>query len=240
MKNLILAVLILIPAAAVADEAPSAWSHESEAAIVTVGGNTKSESYSAKQKTTYKKEENSYTLAGRYLQSKAASVETARSWDASLRYERELTGHWSAFVQQGAESDPYAGYVQRDSTDLGAKYYFIKNEKVENLFAEAGVRSTTTIPPGAAASESTNGGRLFVQYDKQATEAVFVKFWVEYIPDFKTPEAWLLNYEPSMSVMMSEIFSLKVSYLVKHHDLRASPADEKDDTTFTTSLVAKF
>ncbi len=43
------------------------WSHESEAAIVKVGGNTESESYSAKQKTSLTRDKNLWVATGRYL-----------------------------------------------------------------------------------------------------------------------------------------------------------------------------
>jgi hypothetical protein len=99
--------------------------NETEASIVQVDGNTQSESYSAKQKTAYAFDLNSLVLAGRYLQTKSAAIETARSWDVSLRFERSLSERWSVFVQQSAESDPYSGYTQRDNTDLGGKYFFL-------------------------------------------------------------------------------------------------------------------
>ena len=89
-----------------AEKAP--WTHESELALVKVGGNTESESYNGKQKTTYTFDLNAVTAAGRYLESKAGSTQTAKSWDASLRYERILSDLWSAFVQQTAESDYFS------------------------------------------------------------------------------------------------------------------------------------
>ena len=49
----------------------SPWSHESEAAVVKVNGNTASESYSAKQKTVYKVDSNSWAVAGSYSKAQA-------------------------------------------------------------------------------------------------------------------------------------------------------------------------
>lgn len=65
---------------------------------------------------------NALTATGSYLRTTSAGTETAKAWDASLRYERIFSELWSAFIQQGAEADVYAGYVERDNTDLGAKY----------------------------------------------------------------------------------------------------------------------
>lgn len=218
----------------------SPWAHESEASIVQVGGNTKSESYSAKQKTSYKVDLNTLTVAGRYLQTKSAGVETAKAWDASGRYERDLSTYWAAFVQHGSESDGFAGYVQRDNSDVGGKYYFVK-EDAKNFFSELGYRySKTNLAGTPGGIEYTNSGRLYVEYTQKFNESVSGRLWVEYLPNFKDADAYLANYEPSVTAMLNEVFSLKVAYLVKYHNKTLAPTEEKNDTTFTTSLVAKF
>ena len=218
----------------------SPWKHESEISIVQVGGNSKAESYSAKQKTSVKLDLNTLTLSARYLQTKTAQVETAKSWDGSARYERELSNLWAAFVQHGAESDSYSGYIQRDNSDIGGKYFFIR-ETAQNFFSELGYRYSNTNSATAPGGHTyTNSGRLYVEYSTQFNEAVSGKLWVEYLPDFKDSEAWLASYEPSMSVVLNRTFSLKLAYLVKTHNKTATPTEEKNDTTFTTSLVSKF
>ena len=146
---------------------------------------------------------------------------------------------WSAFVQHGAESDPYAGYVQRDNSDLGAKYYLIKADN-QNLFSEMGLRYSTTQPTGPGGKIYDTFGRLYLEYAEKITATLSIKLWAEYLPNFRESEAYLVNYEPSANVMINEIFSLKVAYLVKYHNKTATPAEKKEDTTFTTALVAKF
>lgn len=222
-----------------AQEQTKPWSNESEASVVQVGGNTTSESYSAKSKTSYKVDTNVISITGRYLQTKSVGVETAKQWEASIRYERELGTHWAAFVQHGAESDWYAGYVQRDNTDIGTKYYFLK-DAAETFFTEVGLRTTKTIAAVTNEVSTFNSGRLYLEYGKQINESVSAKAWVEYLPNFKDADAYLLNYEPSLSVMMSQIFSIKLAYLVKYHNRTVSATEKKEDTTFTTALVAKF
>lgn len=220
-----------------AQENLSSLSNESEVSVVSVNGNTQSESYSAKQKITYKIESDIFTVFGRYLQTKTGSTETGKQWEASLRYERELGEKWAAFLQHGAESNFYAGFVQRDNSDIGGKYYFIKSD-AENLFSEAGVRYTKYFD--GTTSSYSNSGRVYLEYSKKFNDSVVGKFWAEYLPNFKDSDAYLVNYEPSISVMMNQIFSLKAAYLVKTHNKTISPTDKRDDTTFTTSIVAKF
>jgi len=226
--------------------AAEAWGHESEVALVSTGGNTETESYSAKQKTTYTQEANSYALTGRYLQTKTGGIETAKSWDAGLRYERIISAMWSAFVGYGAEADPYAGFIQRDNADIGGKYFFYKEEGL-NLFTEVGYRSTNTqfaalptaTPPVAGTVTRENFGRLYVEYAQNLSESLSVKYWVEYLPNFSNSAGYLLNTEPSVSVMLTSVFSLKTAYLMKYRN-EVAPGAKNTDTTFTTSIVAKF
>lgn len=231
--------MILNTASAQEATPASPWTHESEASVVKVGGNTSSDSYSAKQKTAYKSGANTYLASARYLRTKAADKETAKQWDASLKYERQLAAHWSVFAQHGAESDPYSSYLQRDNSDIGGKYEFIKSDS-ESLFTEAGLRYIKTISAVASSTTYNMAGRLYTEYVRKLNSSVTGKVWVEYLPNFKDSDAYLLNYEPSLSVMLNQIFSLKVAYLVKYHNKVTTATEKKEDTTFTTALVAKF
>lgn len=215
------------------------WSHESEASLVRVAGNTRSESYSVKQKTELVADANKYVLTGRYLDANAASVQTAHSWDLSLRYERAISDRWSAFAQQGAESDPFAGYVQRDGTDLGAKYFLSKEEDAQT-FVELGGRFLRTIPVGTRAETTDQAGRFYLETFRQFNGQLSGKYWVEYIQSTRDPEIYYVNYEPSLTAMMTKIFSMKIAYRVKIHNQLSSPTEQKEDSTFTTSIVAKF
>ena len=234
----ILIVLFLFSNHLMAED-KSPWTHESEASIVKVDGNTTSDSYSAKQKTTYSFTQNLISTSARYLQTKAGSLETAKQWGASLRYERELSDQWAIFLQLEAESDFYAGYIQRDNTDLGGKYYFTRTDD-ETFFAEAGLRYVKTLFQKPTPASFATAGRLYTEYSKKLSNTVSGKLWFEYLPNFKDSQAYLINYEPSLSVMMNQIFSLKVAYLIKYHNKTTTPHEKKEDRTFTTALVAKF
>lgn len=227
-------------------EAKEGWGHESEVALVTTAGNTTTESYSAKQRTSYTKDANAYTLSGRYLQTTTNGLETAKSWDAGLRYERLISALWSGYVGYGAEADPFAGFIQRDNADIGAKYFALRQEN-RTLITEMGYRSTNTqfasrpaaTPPVVGSQVRENFGRVYLEYAERLNESLSFKYWVEYLPNFSNVNGSLLNTEPSLNVMLTSIFSLKTAYLVKYRN--EVPAGAKNaDTTFTTSVVARF
>lgn len=235
---LLLSALPLSARAQSDEPAPSPWTHESEVSIVNVDGNTRGEISSLKQKTEYKIDANALALTGRWIRVKTNDIETARAWDAALRYERALSELWSAFVGHGAESDEYSGYIQRDNSDVGAKYFIEKSDLI-NFFVESGYRYTKTYSVAGTVTHS-NGLRLYTEYSHKPTTSVSYKIWLEYLPNFNDSEAYLVNAEPSVNVMLSQIFSLKTSYLVKYKNQLAVAGEKRADTTFTTSLVAKF
>ncbi|MFP5518817.1 MAG: YdiY family protein [Bdellovibrionia bacterium] len=210
---------------------------EAEAGAVVISGNSKSESYSLKTKNTYKADANSYTIDGRYVQTTSEGVESARNWDAGIRYDRALVEDLSFFLGQKAESDVYAGFVQRDSTDLGGKY-FLFNDEAYKWFFELGYRYTRTHFVGSKIDNS-NFGRLYTEFNRILSKELTFKYWAEYLPNFTNSDAYLANTEASLNVMLSQTFSLKISYLLKYQNI-GPVGGERTDTTYTTSLVANF
>lgn len=237
---------ILIPAlflsvSSYAQEAEkSPWAHESEVSVIQVSGNTESESYSAKQKTTYTFDKNIVSTTGRYIQTKAGTVETARSWDLGAKYERTLSEMWAVFAAHGAESDTFAGYVQRDNTDLGGKFYFVKTD-AQNIFTEVSYRATqnTKVEGSKHPNGNENKGVVYVEWYQKLNETVSAKIWAKYQHNFTESDYYMLDYEPSLSVMMNKILSLKVSHLTKYQN-EPGVGRKKEDRSLTTSLVAKF
>lgn len=248
MKLLIVTLLSLSATAFAQDATPeSKWAHESELSAVIVDGNSNTESYAAKHSSTYTWDLNKLLGYGKYLETKtmafgAPTQVTAKSWEAGARYERALSELWSAFVAHSAESNEFSGFVQKDNTDIGAKYFIWKLEE-STWFAELGYRYTTVLltTPNADGKRKVNENfaRLFSEYTKAWEKNLSFKFWVEYLPNLDHSDAYLANAEPSLNVVLSETFSLKTGYLMKYQNV--PPAGGKRlDTTFTTALIAKF
>lgn len=221
-----------------AQEAPPPFSGEAEAGLITVSGNSDSESYSTKGKAVYVNDQDTYTASGHYIELSANGIESARNWDAGLRYDRKVAEYLGVYIGHKAESDIYAGYLQRDSTDIGAKYFLIKEESL-NWTLEAGYRYSKTLPL-AGAELYENFGRLYTEVNKSFDKTLSVKYWVEYLYNFTNSEGYQVNTEASVNAMLNSIFSLKLGYLLQYLNVPPTAGGKYTTTTSTLNLVAKF
>lgn len=239
---IILAVGSCIAAQAQAEEVPTAakspYTNESQAAVVQTSGNSDTQSYSVKQLSTYTKEKDTYKATGSYLKTSTSGTETARKWDVGVRYERLVSAYWSAYIGQGLESDPFAGFIQRSNTDVGAKYQVAKTDWVESA-AELGYRYV----------DQDNVGDTFTHYDsiRAYIDALYkinptnsAKVSLEYLRNLDYAVDYQANAEASLTSAINTIFSLRVGYQVKYDNSPNLPGLDRTDTTLTTALVAKF
>lgn len=250
MTNFFFAAIFLICVQSFADNTPTAtgtpakdigFHDDSELGTAIVSGNTNSETYNAQEMMAYKWEQNIAKISARYLEARANGVQSAQNWDGSLRYERVLSEVFEGFAAHTLDSDVFSGYVQRNSFDLGVKYFLTKSDDTK-WWVEGGYRYIFTHYPSSLPDTVNNAVRLYTEIVQNLTKTSSFRFWVEYIPSFTNSQDYLLNTEPSISVMLNDVFSLKAAYLFKYHNFlpSGSLATKYLDTVFTTSLVAKF
>ncbi len=246
MRTLILAGMILFSTLgfSAASESKASLAHESEAGVILASGNSETQTYSVKQVTSYDWSENSTKLTGSYLLGKTSGTETAKKWDLGLRYERAFSSHLSAFSSYQVDSLPFAGTQLRHTVDLGAKYSLLKSQEHE-LGSELGYRLTKesfTTDNGL----TTNGyltshmSRFYIEWNAKWSEAVSSKLWSEYLQSYTNTRDYRFNLEPSLSVLLNKVFSIKLAYLVNFRNVPAVAGKKTIDTLYTTSLVAKF
>jgi putative salt-induced outer membrane protein len=213
--------------------------NKSEGGMVVTGGNSRTQSIQAKHSSVYNWESNSLSLLGSFLKGKSEGVLNAKKWDTTLRYERTFTDRFSGFLSQGVESDRFAGYLQRYNSDIGPKYFFLKEENQWNWFAEVGYRYTKERRTDGTSS-SDSKGRLYFEVSKKWNEGSSSKLWVEYIPNFSTSKDWLFNAEASTEAAINSVLAFRFSYLMKYDNQPNAGTKKKTDSTFTTSLVANY
>ncbi|MCB9091080.1 MAG: DUF481 domain-containing protein [Halobacteriovoraceae bacterium] len=225
----------------------SNWKNQSELGATSISGNTETTTINALHSSIWEKEKNVVTGKGDYVYGEADDVVTARSWSASLRYDRKINDRWNWFLAQGVEGNKFSGFEERRNSDLGAKYYLIPQENkddIDYLFFELGYRYTheeridNTDPDF---EQDSSVGRAYIEYSKPVTESFKFKTNLEYLKTFDSDERNLYTFEIAGVNSLSEMLSLKVSYkLIKDDTLKDRGFTSDTDKTLTVLLVATY
>ena len=251
MKFLFIPIISLLAAGPAFGEGK--WSNESEVSIVTIDGNSESETTSGKTETKYAREKDTATLTASHTEAEAKDAttgqteESAKSSHIALKYDRVIDGKLSGYIGAGVYSDRFAGYTQEDRAGLGLKYQISKRDD-QDWTAELGYE-TSTFNYVAAEDETYNKMKVSTAYSKKLNESVTAGLKVEYRDAFEDGEngfngekealTWL-DYDVNLAVVMTNILSLKLSYESRTQNFRPAGTSENTDTKFTTALVAKF
>lgn len=246
MRRIFLLTLILIPQMLVSETnpKPSKLSHDSEAGVILASGNSETQTYSVKQLTSYDWNQNTAKLSGSYLLGKTSGTETAKKWDLGLRYERALSETWSIYSGYQIDSLPFAGTDIRHTVDLGAKLSILKSTQ-HDFGSELGYRLTKesfTADTGKTTTGylTSHMSRLYLEWNSKWTSNINSKLWGEYLQSYTNTKDYRFNLEPSLSVLLNEMFSIKLAYLINFRNVPAVAGKKTVDTLYTTSLVAKF
>lgn len=214
------------------------FGNESELGVILSAGNSPARSIHALQNNSYGWKRNIVKTQLRYYWAEARSVESARYWRTSLRYERELTDVLGAYVGQTIESDRFANYDPRYGTDIGGKYW-IKKDEAFQWTAELGYRYSLERRP-AEEDFTRNFLRWYTEVNYAFSKTSSVKFWIEYLPDIPAWNNYLLNSEFSVTAALTDVFALRTSYLVKYDNDPATTSVQRADSLLSSAIVAKF
>lgn len=249
--KLVLALLLSISTFSVFAEDAKTLSNESSLSIVQTGGNAVSEAYNASTDTSYKPGTRDYRIYGNYTLSYADDPkvegidkeENARNWIAGVEVTQDLSKKLGLLVGQNFEGNEFAGYEQRANSDLGLKYQFVKTDKLKSSL-EIGYRYTdekrVAVDEDGKDQFYFQKGNVTYRINQQITETTSYSFYIQYLPNFTEAEDYQINFEPALTVKMSDIFSLKVAYRGQYDNQLNPGVEEYLDHTTTTALVAKF
>jgi putative salt-induced outer membrane protein len=234
MKWLLLAMAMLLMNSVSAAE----FKNESEAGVTVATGNTKTKNYNIKQSNSYEFDENVLKFDARYLSAFSNNEESARYLLGQVRYERILSNYFSVYLSQGVESDKFAGFEQRHISDIGGQYNLYKLPNFTWLF-ELGYRYTDE-KWNNGSHEYKSSIRTYTELEKKWNPNVSTKYFLEYVPNLKQGKDYEINTELSVSAALTNVFSIKTTYLLRYDHDPAEGAEVRTDTLLTTALVAKF
>lgn len=225
-----------------AESEASPWRHSSQLGVALSGGNSDSQTYSAKQATSYVWAKNTIRSTGHYLVGINAGTMAANNWHLDFRYERSLSERLSLYAGPGVEGDPFAGFESRWSGGLGARYWLIVGDKKRRyLSTELGYQyqNQNNVAGTALASVTSHFIRIFAEGATAFTKSVTGKISVELLPDLADTRNLLVNFEPVLSVELTEVLSLQLSLRGRYDGLPVA-GKEKFDWQYLTALVADY
>jgi putative salt-induced outer membrane protein len=233
MKKLFICSLLSISALA-------SFSTEDEVSAVVSGGNSDVKTYNVKSVNKYKfSEKNSAGFNLNYTYGESDGERSAENWDALLRYDRAILTKSSLFLAELVEANRFSGYSRRYNTDFGFKHMLLGTKKYSSNF-ELSYRYTIEKNVDESVEDKKDSkARLFADVERKFHANNAMKLWAEYIPNFSESDDYLLNMGYSLSVVLTDTFSLKLSYIWKYDNMPVV-GNSTSDYTYTTGILAKF
>ena len=210
-----------------------------EMSFMDVTSEEESTSYAASLVGKYELSSSTVEAYGRLIRAAVSKEDNSRNWLGGLRYDRNVYGRKTrAYYFHQAESDPFAGIVQRDSDEVGI-YQSLIDDDAENLWtAEGGIRYMA-VNPELASNRYQTAGRVGTYCQRRLNNRLSADIDVEYIMNFTDTQMDLLNGQVSLGSSLTPLLFLKLNYLVQYQHQPFAGAN--DTSTFTSlNLLAQF
>lgn len=252
LKVLLLGFLLSLSVTAqdASPEVTVKWANESEAGLTSTqsaqSAALDTNLYFGKHKSIIQNGSNTFSLMGNYFYGKQGNNLNARSWMAGFKWDKAFNSNLKAFLAETVEGNRFMGYTLRSNTDVGAKYFFLTQEDpkdLDYLFSELGYRlSYEDLTNNRTGANSTsNQARAYTEYSKAWTTTFSTKLWAEYIKTLGNDNRDMLNSEVSALTKMSDLLSMKASYLVRYDDTLKDKGFERNTTTMLmVALIANY
>ncbi|EQC51889.1 DUF481 domain-containing protein [Bacteriovorax sp. DB6_IX] len=213
---------------------------EDEFSAVVSGGNSDVKTYNLKSANTYTfSKKHAADFKVNYTYGESDGERSAENWDALLRYDRSLNDRSALFVSELVEANRFSGVSRRYNSDLGFKYKILGSDKHKSKSEVAYRYTIEKNIDESIADKKDSKARVYIDYERVFANANSSKLWVEYLPNFTESEDYLVNVGYSLKMVMTNTFSLKLSYVWKY-DNEPVVGNSTSDYTYTTGIIAKF
>jgi putative salt-induced outer membrane protein len=226
--------------ASAADEKPAkALSDQAELSYVQTAGNTKTQTLAAKNLLKYKFSDpltGSWFVGAMFSKDKGAT--TSENYSTELRLDYAFTERIYSYALAGWNKNRFAGLDQRYYGGLGAGYKLLLGP-AHFLLCEAGLNETKEDYTDNT-SKTFLTGRAFGKYEYAFSPKSRFSQTAEYLHDFADSKHYKVISETALTASLTDILSMKTSYLVKY-DHEPIPAGLKQtDTVLAAALVLNY
>lgn len=224
---------------------PLAWAEDkriedaAELSFVQTGGNTDVMTLSGKNTLKYRFSEKwigQWDIGALY--GKTDGIEVAERYYTDLRVDYKFSERIYFYGLGGWLKNKFAGIDQRYYLGPGVGYHFLNGER-HFLSAEAGL--------SYAKEEYTDNtgddfleGRAFGKYEFVFNPKTKFSQTLEYLYNFDDSEKFRINSETALTTTLTDIISLKVSYVINYFNKPTPEYLDETDTIFSVALVANF
>jgi len=213
------------------------WEGSAEASLLLTSGNTDITTGGLGLSSTYRPDPWTVGAKLNYLSSKDSGTLKAESFSTDVRGERKLTDPLAVFVLFTYLKNRFTGFDDRYGAEAGLSYQLLQQAE-HTLSTEAGfgiLKENRT----DASGDSFATGRLAVDYKWKFSPTADFTTQVAYLDNLKTMKDWRLSNTNSVTAILTNLFSLRVSFKVDYINVPVT-GKKKTDTTTTVALVAKF
>lgn len=241
MKRLIwiagtLTLLGMIQTPVFAQDAP--WRGSVELSYLQTSGNTQSQSLAAGAKVERTFASSKLTGEAKGLYGKKGDITSDKSWITYLKYDQNVTDRISILVLETVERNTLKGIEFRYIHQGGIGYYFIKTA-TDTLKGEAGAGYIQEDPVQPFKDRGFPSARVFAGYVHSFTEKSRFEQTLEYLPNLKETEDYIINEESVLITNLTGNFALKTSFAVTF-DHQPPTGFGKSDRLFKTALLYTF
>lgn len=213
------------------------WERRAEISLVATGGNTTTATTGAAAALTWRPSPWQTHAEVKYVRSVQHHVETAESFDASVREARKLTAHADGFVRAQHLIDRFAGLEGRTSLDIGGGWT-VRDAQPHTLKLDLGLGVTHE----ARVSEPD---RTFGELDVEGAYAWHVGEATDLTDEATVAQSlagrgnWRFTNTAALSAGMTRVFAFKISHQLKYQHQPVAGFGTTD-TILSASLVARF
>ncbi|MNK15812.1 hypothetical protein D3C87_339630 [compost metagenome] len=207
--------------------------------LMETTGNSDSKTYDARLTTGYNFATVTLMASGDYINTMASGEDISYFWQGQLRFEKEFLNEENRFfLSHKTEGEPFMGYIQRDSDDIGWQRLFMKSD-TSLWLGEISFRYSKTQPQGPTVTVFEDSIRFYTSYEMTWASAWSAKGILEYIPQVSNDE-YLLNAEAILERRLSSLLSLNLTYLLHYQSLPYNNVIESTATYTLFNMSAKF
>lgn len=219
------------------DEKP--WKDTAELSYVQTGGNTDIVTFSGSNSLDYKFSQRwsaSWKISA--LSAETDSVKTAERYSTDLRTDYNASENIYLYGLGGWSQDKFAGIDTRYYLGPGAGYKILTGDR-HLLSVEGGL----SYAHEKYVDETENDfleGRLLGNYEYHFNTKNKFSQTVEYLHNFDDSAKYRVKSVTAITTMLTDIFSLKISYELDYNNKPTPETLEQTDTIFSAALVANF